>query len=126
MQTVGFAQVLEIDGHAHLEQLSVLPSHGGRGIGRLLVGAAKEEARRRGHAQLTLRTYADVPWNAPFYSSCGFRESEADSAFHRGLLASEDALQLSQYGRRIQMTAVLCAGCVVGNPTISDGIPLGS
>lgn len=105
--TVGFANVLEVDGHAHLEQLSVLPSYGQRGIGRLLVAAALAEARDRGHALITLRTYADVPWNAPFYASCGFIESEPDSDFHRALLATEHALQLSQYGQRVQMTAVL-------------------
>lgn len=62
---VGFVHVQEIDAHAHLEQLSVVPAYGRRGIGRALVTAALDEARRRGHAQVTLRTYADVPWNAP-------------------------------------------------------------
>ncbi len=104
---VGFVHVLEIDGHAHLEQLSVLPSFGRRGIGRRLVDAALAEARYRGHALITLRTYADVPWNAPFYASCGFIESEPDSDFHRGLVATEDALELAIHGRRLQMTAVL-------------------
>ena len=104
---VGFVHVLEIDGHAHLEQLSVLPSHGRRGIGRRLVDAALAEARRREHAVITLRTYADVPWNAPFYASCGFRETEPDSDFLRSLLVTEEALQLSAYGRRVQMTAAL-------------------
>lgn len=100
---VGFAHVIEIDGHAHLEQLSVLPAHGRRGIGRRLVGAVLDEARQRGHARVTLRTYAEVPWNAPFYASCGFTESEPDSEFHRRLIDTENALQLSVYGRRVQM-----------------------
>ncbi|WP_341945182.1 GNAT family N-acetyltransferase [Microbacterium sp. LWH11-1.2] len=100
----GFVHVLEIDGHAHLEQLSVHPAHGRRGIGRRLVRAALDEARERGHERVTLRTYADVPWNAPFYASCGFVESEPDSAFHRRLIATEEALQLSAHGRRVQMT----------------------
>jgi GNAT superfamily N-acetyltransferase len=34
---IGFAHVLEADGIAHLEQVSVLPEHGGRGIGGVLV-----------------------------------------------------------------------------------------
>ena len=104
---VGFVHVLEIDGHAHLEQLSVLPSFGRRGIGRRLVDTALAEARHRGHALITLRTYADVPWNAPFYASCGFIESEPGSDFHRRLVATEDALELAIHGRRLQMTAVL-------------------
>ncbi len=101
---IGFVQVLEIDGYAHLEQLSVLPSHGRQGIGRQLVAAALDEARRRGYAQVTLRTFADVPWNAPFYASCGFVESAADSEFHRRLVETEKALRLEAHGPRVQMT----------------------
>ncbi|WP_223627895.1 hypothetical protein [Microbacterium sp. EST19A] len=48
-----------------------------------------------------------MPWNAPFYASCGFTESEPDSDFLRELIVTEDALQLSQYGRRVQMSAAL-------------------
>lgn len=101
-QPVGFTQVLEVDGLAHLEQLSVLPEHGRRGIGRALVEAATEEARARGYREITLRTFADVPWNAPFYESCGFAESEPETEFHRGLEGHEPGL--AQLGRRIQMT----------------------
>lgn len=104
---VGFVHVLEIDGHAHLEQLSVLPEHGGAGRGRLLVEAAKEEARRRGHGEMTLRTYRDVPWNAPFYERCGFSESTPDTEFLRGLVDIERALGLDRYGARLQMSISL-------------------
>ncbi|GEC74912.1 hypothetical protein GCM10010213_09700 [Microbacterium maritypicum] len=104
---MGFVHVLEIDGHAHLEQLSVLPSFGRRGIGRQLVTAALAEARRRGHTDVTLRTYTDVPWNAPFYASCGFVESEPDTALLRELVAIEESLGLFEHGPRVQMTATL-------------------
>lgn len=104
---VGFAHVLEIDGHAHLEQLSVLPSFGRRGIGRQLVQVALSEARSRGHQTITLRTYRDVPWNAPFYASCGFTETEPDSDLLRALVDTETALGLFEYGPRVQMTAAL-------------------
>lgn len=104
---VGFVHVLEVDGHAHLEQLSVLPAHGRRGIGRALVTAALAEARRRGHQTVTLRTYADVPWNAPFYASCGFLETSPGTDFHRRLVVTEDALRLSEHGRRVQMSISL-------------------
>ena len=104
---VGFAHVLEVDGHAHLEQLSVLPEYGRRGFGRMLVAAAKEEARRRGYQSITLRTYLDVPWNAPFYATCGFRVSISSTAFLRSLLDVEARLGLERYGRRVQMTAHL-------------------
>jgi GNAT superfamily N-acetyltransferase len=104
---VGFVHVLEIDGHAHLEQLSVLPAFGRRGIGRQLVEAALAEARERGHSRITLRTYADVPWNAPFYASCGFRVSEPDTPLLRKLVDTETALGLFRHGARVQMTAPL-------------------
>ena len=104
---VGFVHVIERDGHAHLEQLSVPPEHGRRGYGRALVRAALSEAAARGHERMTLRTYADVPWNGPFYASCGFIESEPDSVFLLGLPAVEARLGLARHGRRIQMTARL-------------------
>jgi GNAT superfamily N-acetyltransferase len=104
---IGFVHVLETDQIAHLEQLSVLPEHGRRGCGRMLVEAAKAEARDRGHHWMSLRTYADVPWNAPFYARIGFTETEPATDFHRHLVEVEDRLGLSRYGRRIQMTAAL-------------------
>ena len=103
---VGFVHVLEEDG-AHLEQLAVRRSHGRRGIGSALVHAAIAEAARRGHGRVTLRTYADVPWNAPFYSALGFVESEPDSRFLRGLAATEHRVGLDRWGRRVQMSATI-------------------
>lgn len=104
---VGFVQVIEADGIAHLEQLSVLPEHGRHGYGRSLVEAAKDEARIRGYHQLTLRTYAEIPWNAPFYASAGFAEEEPATPFHHALIRIEAERGLNQYGRRIQMAARL-------------------
>jgi GNAT superfamily N-acetyltransferase len=104
---VGFVHVLEVDGIAHLEQLSVLPEQGRRGYGRALVEAAKAEARRRGHDRMTLRTYADVAWNAPFYRRAGFTEDRPATPFLKQLVEVEHRLGLDQYGRRIQMVATL-------------------
>ena len=101
---VGFALVLQDEGTAHLEQLSVLPEFTRRGYGRQLVRGAAEESRKRGHTQLTLRTFADVPWNAPFYGTCGFVLTAPETKFHRKLVAAEDELGLPKYGRRVQMT----------------------
>ena len=103
-QIIGFAQLLEVDGAAHLEQVSVLPEHGRRGVGRALVEAAVAEARRRGHRAMTLRTFAEVAFNAPFYATCGFAESTPSTPFERGLVETEDRLGLTDIGRRIQMT----------------------
>lgn len=104
---VGFAHVLEGDASAHLEQVSVLPEFGRRGHGRALVEKAKAEARRRGHRAITLRTFADVPWNAPFYATCGFTPSEPATPFQHRLAADEQWIGIVRWGRRIQMTAPL-------------------
>jgi len=102
---VGFVHVPDADGHAHLEQLSVIPSAGRQGHGRALVRAALREAHERGYSRVTLRTYAEVPWNAPFYATCGFLESLPETAFQRALIDTEAELGIDRYGRRVQMTA---------------------
>lgn len=72
-EPVGFAFVEEIGGGAHLDELDVHPDHGRRGLGANLVRAVCAAARERGLASVTLTTFRDVPWNAPFYESLGFR-----------------------------------------------------
>lgn len=107
-RVVGFAHVLEIDSHAHLEQVSVLPSQGGRGIGRALVETAKQRARAAGHRTLTLRTYLEVEWNMPFYARSGFVVSApAGDPFLESLVRTEERLGLMTHGPRVQMTCDL-------------------
>jgi GNAT superfamily N-acetyltransferase len=62
-----------VDGNVHIEQVSVHPDHARRGLGRALLDHAGERARADGVPALTLTTFADVPWNAPYYLRCGFR-----------------------------------------------------
>ena len=71
---VGFVRLEIVDGQAHLEQLAVSPEYAGQGIGRALVMAAMAWAREVGFHAMTLCTFAQVPFNAPFYASCGFSE----------------------------------------------------
>jgi len=103
-QVVGFAHVTDQDGHAHLEQLSVLPEHGRRGIGGALVHAAMEEARWAGYDDMSLCTYRDVPWNGPFYASLGFAEVERLSDHQQRLHEYELALGLDANGVRVVMS----------------------
>ncbi|WP_090859458.1 GNAT family N-acetyltransferase [Nocardioides lianchengensis] len=104
---VGFAHVLEIDGDAHLELLAVRRDHGRQGIGTALVAAAKAEARARGHRRLTLSTYRDVPWNAPFYERLGFRELERLEHWHRAAQRTEERMGLLEHGPRLMMVTSL-------------------
>jgi GNAT superfamily N-acetyltransferase len=61
-----------VDGNGHIEQVSVHPDFSRRGIGRSLIDHAEAWAASRGLAALTLTTFAEVPWNGPYYSRCGF------------------------------------------------------
>lgn len=69
----GFALLCEIDGYLHLDELDVHPSHGRRGIGAALLQRVCRSAQSSGHPAVTLSTFRDVPWNAPFYAQHGFR-----------------------------------------------------
>jgi ribosomal protein S18 acetylase RimI-like enzyme len=104
---VGFVHVLVIDGHAHLEQVSVLPGLQGRGIGGALVRAAMAEARKRGFDRLSLCTYRDVPWNGPFYRGLGFTEVADLAPYERRLRAKERELGLDVNGARCVMEVAL-------------------
>ncbi|MEU3273994.1 GNAT family N-acetyltransferase [Saccharomonospora sp. NPDC006951] len=63
-----------VDGCVHIEQISVHPDHGRRGVGRALLDHVAVQARADGIPALTLTTFAEVAWNAPYYRRCGFRE----------------------------------------------------
>lgn len=106
-RVAGFVHVLEVDGTCHLEQISVAPEYARHGLGRALLEAAKQYARERGYSQISLRTYADVPWNAPFYATAGFVEEEPTTAFHRSIIDTEAEYGLARYGRRVHMVVPL-------------------
>lgn len=75
---VGYLLVSMVDGNAHVDQVSVHPEHARRGLGRALLETVEAWARRRGAAALTLTTFADVPWNAPYYERLGFQALPED------------------------------------------------
>ena len=62
-----------VDGNDHIEQVLVHPEYARRGIGRRLIEHAADRAVDDGAPALTLTTFADVPWNAPYHLRCGFR-----------------------------------------------------
>ncbi|MEM9668255.1 MAG: GNAT family N-acetyltransferase [Pseudomonadota bacterium] len=75
---VGFALCSERDPDLYLDEVSVHPDHGRKGIGRALVERVIEEARQREKPSVSLSTFRDVVWNAPFYATLGFREITED------------------------------------------------
>ncbi|APU13415.1 MULTISPECIES: GNAT family N-acetyltransferase [Actinoalloteichus] len=70
---VGFAATTVLDGDWHLAELAVHPAYGRRGIGGSLLRATVDRARRRGFDRVSLTTFADLAFNAPWYAHRGFR-----------------------------------------------------
>lgn len=75
-----------VDGNLHIEQVSVHPDHARRGIGRALIDHVAATAAV---PALTLTTFTEVPWNAPYYLRCGFRVL-ADAELTSGLRRIRD------------------------------------
>jgi ribosomal protein S18 acetylase RimI-like enzyme len=83
---VGYAIAREVEGTLYLQEIDVAPEHGRRGIGSALVNAVCAWAKQQGYRIITLSTFRDVAWNAPFYSKLGFRildESELTTGFQQ-------------------------------------------
>lgn len=106
-QLVGFAHLTTPEGHAHLEQVSVLPQYARQGLGTALVRATMEEARWAGHDSISLCTFREVPFNAAFYASLGFAEVTVLAPFQARLRERERALGLDVVGPRVVMAAEL-------------------
>ncbi len=100
----GRCRIDAVGAGAHLEQLSVHPDHGGRGIGRALLRAAVGWSRANGYDELTLVTYREVPWNGTFYVSEGFVEiGPADEWLVAHGLSPEEPV-MREGGTRVVMT----------------------
>lgn len=67
---VGFCRVEVLDGHAHVGQVAVLPELGGLGIGTALMREACRWAARQGWDCVTLTTFTEPPFNAPWRFWC--------------------------------------------------------
>ncbi|MBT8160493.1 GNAT family N-acetyltransferase [Arthrobacter terricola] len=100
-EPVAYLLLERLDGNAHVEQLSVHPSHARQGLGSSLLDAAEEWARAEGLEWLTLTTFREVPWNAPYYRRLGFQElagHELDDGL-RGILEWEAMVGLDRWPR---------------------------
>ena len=70
----GFVMTSVREGNLYLDQISVDPGHGRKGIGGALIARVMAEAKDRGLKRVVLSTFRDLPWNGPFYRRHGFRE----------------------------------------------------
>lgn len=71
---VGFVMFRPVETHAYVEQIDVLPAVAGRRIGAALLDVVAQRAKAAGLLGLSLSTFREVPWNAPYYRRLGFVE----------------------------------------------------
>ena len=103
-QPVGFILAEAHPSSLFIVELSVDLDWQGKGIGRQLIACVADHARTLGLASLTLTTFRDVPWNAPFYAKLGFeyvaeltpelREKREEEAAHGLAYNSRCAMRL--------------------------------
>jgi GNAT superfamily N-acetyltransferase len=76
----------EVDNTLYLQQIDVEPVYGRRGIGSALITTVCDWAQQQGYAIVSLSTFREIPWNAPFYSKLGFHpvdEAELTTGFQQ-------------------------------------------
>jgi GNAT superfamily N-acetyltransferase len=99
-----------VDGCGHIDQVSVAPSHARRGLGAALIEHLAERVRVEGRAGLTLSTFRDVPWNAPYYARLGFAVVEsADQGPELAALVRREAATIPGDAPRVAMRRAISA-----------------
>ncbi|MTB68476.1 GNAT family N-acetyltransferase [Providencia sp. wls1943] len=71
-QPVGFIMAEHLSDSLHIVELSVQQSAQGQGLGKQLIQQVIEFAQSQQIGQVTLTTFRDIPWNAPYYQRLGF------------------------------------------------------
>ena len=102
----GFLVAERFSRELHIWEMDVAPAFQRRGIGAGLVRAAQIDARNSGITALTLTTFRDVAWNAPFYARLGFEEVTALDAHIR--LAGELAVEVDSGLPADRRCAMIC------------------
>ena len=104
-QIVGFLATEPFGRELHAYEFSVHPDWQGRGIGSALLRGCMIDARNSGFTAITLTTFADVPWNAPFYRRMGFVEL---AAADNPRLADELAAEAERGMPAVARIAMVC------------------
>lgn len=102
---VAYLLTERVDSTVHVEQVTVHPEFARRGLGAGLIDVAATWARDKGLYGLTLTTFRDVPWNAPYYRRLGFTEL-LESQWGPDLtakVARESAAGLSRWPRVVMV-----------------------
>ena len=69
---IGFLSTEPHGRELSIREFSVHPDWQGQGIGAVMLRAIGIDARNAGFSAITLTTFRDVPWNAPFYARQGY------------------------------------------------------
>ena len=78
-KVIGFLLALPVDGRAHVLEVATEYGSQGKGFGRRLFAEFHSWAADIGYSEVTLTTYRDVPWNAPFYERMGYQIIAVDA-----------------------------------------------
>ena len=111
-EIVGFAVGLVIDGQAYLKEVSVKRAVSQQGVGRTLVANIIAWAKEKSFHYLTLTTFRDLPFNAPFYAKLGFQEFVPDHDWSelKKIREQEKKSGMDEYSRlamRLDLTMIL-------------------
>lgn len=90
---VGFICSEPLGDNLHIRELSVRHGYQRKGIGLNLIEDLAERAAAAGWPALTLTTFRDLAWNAPFYQRIGFEEipgTEQSTDMQAGLRREAD------------------------------------
>ena len=96
-EVVGFLSAEHFGPDLHIWEVAVAHEAQKQGVGRRLIDEATRHARKTGLSSLTLTTFQDVAWNAPFYARIGFEAVVPDTDNRlRGILEQEAERGLSR------------------------------
>jgi GNAT superfamily N-acetyltransferase len=85
----GFVRVGQEGGELHVFELDVIAGRQKQGVGTALMAAARTAAIARGCSAMTLTTFSNIPFNAPFYARLGFVTLDAPGPRLAAILARE-------------------------------------
>lgn len=92
----------------HIDQVTVHPDAARRGLGALMIESVSADPRSKQRGLLTLTSFANVPWNAPYYERIGFLDI-AERDWPEGVaekVATERAKGLDAWPRVVMQRAI--------------------
>lgn len=99
----------------HIQQVTVAPGFTRQRIGAKLIQHVELWARDQGFRELSLTTFRDVPWNAPYYRRLGFHDVDDEelqrekNATLNDIVATETGIEVLARWPRTPMKMTLIA-----------------